>query len=108
MARPVSPEKRRYRPWVIGCVLAQFLLCPVAIAYVLGATGNVYLTAPLGLFAVATWKLVDCLMVWLSTPTERKLLPTTTPEQLMAIIRELLSGPRQSPPPGGKSGGAAP
>ncbi|HYH65479.1 MAG TPA: hypothetical protein VD866_12355 [Urbifossiella sp.] len=74
MANPVSPEKRRYRPFFIVCPPFLFLACIGGAFWVLLTAQNPFQALPLVAISVGPARMMRWSMLWLSTPKERELL----------------------------------
>ena len=106
MGNPVSPEKRRYRPVFVVSLLGLLFVCIVAITWVVIATQDVRLAIPLAWAVGGIVGLLKVSMVWLSTPSECKLIARPDRrESLAVLVREVFKGKGagssrgQGPPP---------
>lgn len=67
-----SLEKCVFRPFIILCVPGLFLACIGGAAWVLVATREPLLAASFAVVALAPERLLRCVIMWLSTPAERR------------------------------------
>lgn len=90
MANTVSAEKRRWRPFFIVVQPALSLACIIATTWVLLATQRVELATPLVVISFGPARRTCWVMLWLSTPAERKLFQRRIMETALAAVRGVI------------------